>query len=208
MVGVVLMAKEKADELYGQRVVNGQVNQGTGHLILTRGNGSQFDAGAVKPDAYVYPDYPALYTRWPVGSIYISANNVSPALSLGGGTWERFGVGRTIVSVDDSDAELNGALKVGGSKVHTITIAEMPFHNHGGATTGRSADHAHYYTADGINSTDLAGGNGLVVHTGFTTSYTAGASTDHAHGIQAQGDGQPHNNLMPYQVVYMWRRTG
>lgn len=43
---------------------------------------------------------------YPVGSIYMSVNNVSPQTFLGG-TWQAFGAGRTLVGVDTSQTEFD-----------------------------------------------------------------------------------------------------
>ena len=56
----------------------------------------------------------------PVNSFYISYDSTSPA-SLFGGTWTQI-----------TDAVLRGATDVGyiGADTHTLTIDEMPSHNH------------------------------------------------------------------------------
>lgn len=43
---------------------------------------------------------------YPVGSIYMSVNNTSPA-SLFGGTWQSWGSGRVPISVNTSDSEFS-----------------------------------------------------------------------------------------------------
>lgn len=83
---------------------------------------------------------------YPVGSIYMSASATSPAMLFNGTTWEQLkdcfllGVGDTYTAGD-----------TGGNASHTLTIAEMPSHNHtftGSAvdTGNQSADHTHTYT--------------------------------------------------------------
>lgn len=66
---------------------------------------------------------------YPVGSIYISANRISPQDFLGG-TWEPFAYGKTLVGVDDSDSnpdmDFAEPLNTGGSKEHTLTASELP----------------------------------------------------------------------------------
>lgn len=52
---------------------------------------------------------------YPIGSIYLSVNNVNPS-SVFGGTWERWGSGRVPVGVDMSDNDFNTVEKTGGSK--------------------------------------------------------------------------------------------
>lgn len=59
---------------------------------------------------------------WPVGAIYMSSSNISPA-NLFGGTWKK---------VDDDRFWLpsNNSLTYGGESTHKLTIAEMPSHTH------------------------------------------------------------------------------
>lgn len=52
---------------------------------------------------------------YPVGSIYQSTEPTNPATFMGG-VWERFGNGRVLVGVDETDADFNAANKQGGEK--------------------------------------------------------------------------------------------
>lgn len=65
---------------------------------------------------------------YPVGSLYFSTNSTSPA-TIYGGTWERYGKGRTLVSVNESDTDFTAG-KTGGEKTHVLTVDEMPKHRH------------------------------------------------------------------------------
>ena len=60
---------------------------------------------------------------YPIGSIYISANNTNPH-DLFGGTWEQLR-DRFLLGCGTKE---NGT--VGGEENHTLTVAEMPSHNH------------------------------------------------------------------------------
>lgn len=72
----------------------------------------------------------------------------------------------------------------GGEASHTLTIAEMPSHNHGGVTGDDS----------------LAGRVGpVVVGSGSSREETNPGS--HNHTITAEGGGQAHNNLPPYYAL-------
>lgn len=57
---------------------------------------------------------------YPIGSLYISFNNVSPAETIGG-QWEPI-VGRFPYFSDK--------IETGGENTHTLTIDEMPSHSH------------------------------------------------------------------------------
>ena len=128
-----------------------------------------------------------LETIYPVGSIYINAGvATNPGTLLGFGTWTAFGTGRTIVGVDSSDTDFDAVRETGGAKTHTLTIAEMPSHNHPRATS----------TSDDFGA-------------GGTHGYIGGdqASSNVDTSMALQGGGQAHNNLQPYITAYMWRRT-
>ena len=98
---------------------------------------------------------------YPVGSIYMSAVNVSPASFLGG-TWQAIEQGRMLMAAGSSWQ----AGTTGGAAYHTLTVAEMPAHDHS-ATETEAGGHTHNA------STGSAGAHS---HSGSTN--TAG---DHAH---------------------------
>lgn len=121
---------------------------------------------------------------YPVGCIYFSTNSTNPATSLGFGTWSAFGAGRVPVGYDSGQTEFDTDEETGGAKTHTLTTAEMPSHTH--AET--------YGTAAGGVVTIAAAGA------------TSGSGTSSNNTI-ATGGGGAHNNLQPYIVVRMWKRT-
>lgn len=127
---------------------------------------------------------------YPVGSVYISFSNTSPA-KLFGGAWEKiegkFLLGTSVTHVLGT---------TGGEEKHLTTLSEMPHHGHGvphgpydsslsgvkpgvnwraksAEDTGPNAESEYYYYPD----TMLVGGN------------------------------QPHNNMPPYVSVNMWKRV-
>ncbi len=58
---------------------------------------------------------------YPIGSIYISVNNINPSVFFGG-NWEGFAKGRTIVGVDTQQTEFNKVEKLGGDKNIAILL--------------------------------------------------------------------------------------
>ena len=128
---------------------------------------------------------PNLNQFYPVGSIYQSTAPTNPATFMGG-AWERFGNGRVLVGVDETDADFNAANKTGGEKSHTLTIDEMPSHRHRQFVSANNGNDA----ARRDWSSD-----------GNSRAYDQGMNTG------AVGGDRPHNNLQPYITIYRWRRT-
>ena len=119
---------------------------------------------------------------YPVGSIYINASNsTNPATLLGFGTWVAFGAGKVIVGLDSSDTDFDTAEETGGAKTHTLTTSEIPSHTHS------------------LSTSDNPGGTGAIE--------VAGGAPTSTQTTQATGGGGAHNNLQPYIVAYMWKRT-
>lgn len=145
---------------------------------------------------------------YPVGAIFITTVNTNPS-SYMGGTWVRFGNGKTLVGIDENDTDFNVAEKTGGEKRHILTKDEMPSHSH--ETRDVNGHKAYFWAWSGgphpsptlwipggnvAGGSMPAGGNPLMskqAWEGYTTTDTGG--------------GNSHNNLQPYITVYMWKRT-
>ena len=85
----------------------------------------------------------ALVNRmFPVGAIYITAENINPGTFLGG-TWAQIAQGRTLIGVGTLGDDTYAAGNTGGSARVTLGINDLPSHNHGGATGTQSANHTH-----------------------------------------------------------------
>jgi len=143
---------------------------------------------------------------YPIGAIYMSVNSTSPA-TLFGGTWEQI-KDRFILSAGDSYT----AGATGGEATHTLTTAEMPNHNH--TFAGNSTNYQFGDVAYG----SISGSNQNVTITDGTDSYGKGGTystrmRDTAFTVTPSGtvgntgSGTAHNNMPPYLVVYMWKRT-
>lgn len=116
---------------------------------------------------------------YPVGAIYLSVTDVDPS-SLFGGTWERIG-GRFLLGADNTYA----AGSTGGEAAHTMTIDEMPKHNHDVDNLNASGNATPFMT---VQAQDKRGFGGNV-----QTMYAGG--------------GKAHNNMPPYIAVFMWQRV-
>lgn len=102
------------------------------------------------------------------------------------GHWELFGKGRVTVCVDKDNPLMSEAGMTLGEAEVTLTVDEMPSHNHAqfvtaktNPTTGVRVD----YNEDGASG---------AFEQGISTGYT--------------GNGQPHNNMQPSITVYRWIR--
>ena len=122
---------------------------------------------------------------YPVGSIYMSINNVSP-VTLFGGKWVQI-QGRFLLGASD----VYKANTTGGEATHTLTANEMP-------------EHAHYMVSgnSGGDSTWTPDAGSYLVDRVTTDKTTYWAQI----GMNNAGGSAAHNNMPPYLVVYMWRR--
>ena len=126
---------------------------------------------------------------YPVGSIYINASvSTNPGTLLGFGTWVAFGAGRVPVGIDATQTEFDTAEETGGAKTHTLSISEIPAHTHN------------------QGSHDSSAGDGGAYNTEFIRDHSDTANGPNVES-SSTGGGGAHNNLQPYIVVYMWKRT-
>lgn len=148
---------------------------------------------------------------YPVGSLYFNATDATnPGTLLGFGTWVAFGGGRVPVGAGTSDQTFTAGA-TGGESNHQLVTSEMPSHSHG-ASTDAQGNHDHGFTQDMV-STSGSGSARAGSASGQQLRWSAGARTDvngsHGHNVfitSTGGDGT-HNNLQPYIVVNIWKRT-
>ena len=154
---------------------------------------------------------------YPVGTIYMTADaNFNPNTSWGG-TWAKI-ENRFLYG---SGSKAVGA--TGGSETVTLTESQMPTHNHRRGTMDITGN-ANFSTGGEGTSTGLLRGN----HTegafgaeldgkrvpvgsselGDTYRYLTFRGSNSWSGSTTQtGGGQSHDNMPPYQVVAIWKRT-
>ena len=134
---------------------------------------------------------------FPIGAIYLSTTSTNPK-TLFGGEWEQIAKGRTLIGQGANVANTttywgtynandcnfpNG--EMGGEPRHTLSQHEMPSHSHNVGCPnlwdwGTGGDR---YKIDGTGGYSLGTPNGF-----------------------SQGGNGAHNNMMPYLVVYIWKR--
>ena len=133
-------------------------------------------------------------TQHPIGSIYITTNNISPS-SIFGGTWEqlkdRFLIG---AGSSYSNGETGGATSHKHTTAsHVLTIEEMPEHGHayklayGGNDPIKGFNYGNTYAGNFDDSEQWIGNNG--------------GGQAHSHG-----DTGSSSNMPPYLAVYIWKR--
>ena len=128
--------------------------------------------------------------EYKVGDIFLSFNATNPATVKGYGTWALVGSGRTLVGVDAAQTEFNTVRKTGGAKTHTLTIAEMPAHNH------TFSAQQPYQRSNSITYSYAGDAQARAVFTDGSWN-----------SINNTGGGGAHNNLQPYLTCYIWERT-
>lgn len=148
--------------------------------------------------------------------IYTDESNYYPGKRYGG-TWVRTAESRVLVGVKTSDSSFQKVGLMGGEARHTLTLSEIASHNHSG-TTSSTGSHQHSISQSWLWSVTSSSNNKMIEATNENTpgdytntrylSIRAGESTNHTHSFSTSytGDGQSHNNLMPYYTVNMWRK--
>jgi microcystin-dependent protein len=179
-------------------------------------------AGTVLPAGYLWCDGAAV-SRTTYADLFAA---IGTSYGSGNGS-TTFNVpdlgGRVPVGYDSGDSDFNANGKTGGAKTHTLTVSEMPSHNHGGATgsggsgtTGSSGtlttnnttpDYRWYPSTGGGNHGAIAGSGSATAaaipngsHNHTIPSHTH-SIPNHTHSISSQGGGAAHNNMQPYVVA-------
>ena len=113
----------------------------------------------------------------PIGSLYWSSSSKSPA-ELFGGTWTQI-KDRFILAAGNTFA----VKQTGGEETHTLTVAEMPSHSHGGKTSAPGNNKT------GKPSKTTTGNNSQAhQHSIPKLSGTALTCSSHTHTITVNGD--------------------
>ena len=151
---------------------------------------------------------------YPVDSIYISTNSTSPA-SLYGGSWERYGTGRALISASDTDPDFTAGT-TGGSKTHNhkYGIAVGSFYGH----TLIAPNDSYLSVWSGLVSYDKDSGEAMdsfhewtkledkgVIASGSMLGQTSAPYNSRRYRYET--DTKRGSSLSPYVAVYVWRRT-
>lgn len=139
-----------------------------------------------------------LQVVYPVGSIYMSVNSSSPATLFGFGTWEQI---KDTFLLSAGDTYSAGA--TGGEATHLLTSSEsgVPSHTHSGVVGGNNGS-----TRLQSAKANLSGSTSEAWASWFGTGYNA-INNVYVQTNTAANASQAHNNMPPYLVVYVWKRT-
>ena len=127
---------------------------------------------------------------YPVGSIYMSMNDINPGL-LFGGEWEQL---KNMFLLGAGDSYNVG--DTGGEATHTLTINELPTHRH--------IERVGW--GDGSTDKNTLGIDGKAVNLVSGVTGPLGVDRDYSSNDNTVSGNQPHNNMPPYLAVYMWKR--
>ncbi len=187
---------------------NGEILPATGQVVIYDGCGKESSikigrcsssagltvCGPISASGTLDGDWSTLIDLiYPVGSVFFSANNVNPGVTLTGTTWTQISQGRFIAGVGTgSDGTDTHAVAAGedsgtGKYNHQLTVDEMPSHNHN-------------MRAYGNGTGGIPGGYLGVADTPFL--FTEGRPS-----IDVEGGSESHNNIPPYFGLYVWERT-
>lgn len=149
----------------------------TGERVTVKANGIAYIVSV-----YIPGNLSLINTFYPIGTVIENASaDFNPNTAFPGTTWERI-KGKVLVGVDENDDDFKTSGKTGGEKTHKLTIAEMPSHHHSLTSVSKESylvPQGNFYgvRGQGVRNTDKTGGDGA------------------------------HNNLQPYETVYIWKRT-
>lgn len=131
---------------------------------------------------------------YPVGAIYMSVVNTSPA-TLFGGTWAVWGTGRVPVAVDTGQTEFNTVEKTGGHKLlqaHGHEVRVNSFAGDLGIAISQGGGDGSWYGVQDYPEASYHYTNPYGSASSFYASSTGGGNAQ---------------NLQPYITCYMWKRT-
>ena len=193
----VMLAPAKGVAYNNPSNVSGFTFTGTTPVISSNGTTvAQFSGGTSSKDVVTHEQLALQLQIYKIGDIYTTTGSGDPSTRLGYGTWERFGGGRALVGFStDVSNEVPQWVKSTESEFgeygHKLIVGEIPSHNHTEGT------YENLLRITGTN-TMVSGGN--------VTPSEPDLSAAGISPILNVGSDEPHNNVQPSIVVYLWKR--
>lgn len=140
----------------------------------------------------------------PVNGIFITTSSINPVDQLGYGTWVRHAEGRCLVGFSTQAAHPSWTKTINsttGQYAVVLSKNQMPKHKHGIWLSHEQGGTGDWYGAPWANK------DRWVFHTedqetgGYTDNGGAG------NPLEDTGNNEPHENVQPSIVVFIWRRT-
>ena len=132
---------------------------------------------------------------YPIGSIYMSVNNVNPS-TLFGGSWERWGIGRIPIGIDENNQNMNSPEKTGGKSEIRLSAA-IGACNNNASSIGYIAEEPNNYQNNKNATYIINSGNVEFAHWNHSTPVT-----------EMSNNSRNVNILPPFITCYMWKRVG
>lgn len=145
---------------------------------------------------FYYNDKPLLDVMYPVGIVIEFGKDINPNTLFANTKWEVYGEGRGTMGYIKNDTEFGTIGKIGGYRKHTLTMDEMPKHNHAFRVVKDNETNSKGDLPKACNS--QGNNNGW---SSFVNNSTGNNAVDFF------GGSMPHNNLQPYIVVCRWIRV-
>ena len=154
----------------------------------------------------------SVLSMYPIGSVYMTANAAFDPNSEWGGVWEKI---ENCFLLGSGSRNIGSS---GGEENVTLTLSQMPSHTHSRGSMEFygdlpiEANEAGQMTMSGVVTYR---GNKNGTYGAFTSvSYGTGrnvfvisGSRNWTGSSSSTGGSKSHNNMPPYQVVAIWKRT-
>lgn len=178
------------NQVSGTAIATGALLNGGVYCAVYDNSGSQFIvkniAGSIPSGTSIISTLSSCPTGWTKGSTHNDK-----ALRLVTGTPSTGGTNAFSTSL------------AGSTSSYTLQIADIPSHNHGGATGNQNQSHTH--DAPLLNAGGAFAGGGIAGVIGYSGGAsgvpTGTTSADHTHTISSQGGGGGHAHAIGVQYV-------
>lgn len=163
--------------------------------------GKQYGLNAWQPERRIVDNWNITNMIFPVGAVYITYNNNNPGNFLGG-TWERFGQGRTLVGEgtgNDGSTSMSFTANNTGGKYNHNHIYGIKLNEYYSATSNLRVR-----KPDGSWQGGIKDGTGHAYFNNCSQATNKELNTD---TYKIESNTSNSSTIQPYIVVFFWRRT-